>query len=718
MHDEKCGCNGIIRAYNPLGHEVKMEIPGQEEKGAPLKRNRWPQTLVKIAAALVFFAPFVCSAEYIKAVNYLGKSWPIAFWNSDLSEVSTDFRTIQEDGFNAIILLVPWGEFQPGVDPIRFNDEAYRQLSMVCNKAHPAGFKVFLRVSYSEDFYPHVQLTNRERANSLMTGNPLIPAWVKYLETIDEATRECSNGVFISWEDFSYVIYTATNLETLEERTAYSKHLGYAAWINRNANSDYKARYATDFRRCGVYPIPRRDNPDFEMFFRYCDDQLINKLLPILAKTFQQASVEARTDSDPIYDGNNLLKWHAHTNHYSITSSDYLMTYWEPATGAVNQGEKESSEKVISRFNYLYRNLLSQTTNQIFIGQWLFTNNDPRFHDSAQVKPLELSQFIRESAQPLAQFTAGYAIWPWRDYKASMPFNGFFSLGKLGWIFSPGASIEKLPDGIVAQLSQGQFIHQEVVWIRRMDVTGFNEEVNLRFTARGEGRLRIDIGSASREVNIKNSSGGQIVTLQFPARSDQDPHLRITALSGRIQLKDLYQWTFEQISNVRSFDNLPGDHYRAIVELNQRLDDPRILVSSFSASNDTIQYLAGAGHPQSDGGQNFAWVGPYAKGKLYAAGPSIAIRGNINIDMFRKAGLFPAGCTLTAFINGEEVTKKLSTQNQPFSMNVKVSSESRGVVTLELRNNCSINLKAMGLGTDVRTLSYRISNIQAEISAK
>ena len=226
--------------YNPSGHEVEMEIPGQEEKGAPLKRNRWPQTLVKIAAALVFFAPFVCSAEYIKAVNYFGKSWPIAFWNSDLSEVSADFRTIQEDGFNAIILIVPWGEFQPGVDPIRFNDEAYRRLSMVCNKAHSAGFKVFLRVSYNADYYPHVQLPNSERANSLITGNSLIPAGVKYLETIDEATRECSNGVFISWEDFSLVIFTATTLETLEERTAYSKHLGYAAWINRNANSDYK----------------------------------------------------------------------------------------------------------------------------------------------------------------------------------------------------------------------------------------------------------------------------------------------------------------------------------------------------------------------------------------------------------------------------------------------------------------------------------------------
>ena len=104
-------------------------------------------------------------------MNYFGKSWPIAFWNSDLSEVSVDFRTIQEDGFNAIILIVPWGEFQPGVDPIHFNDDAYRRLSMVCSKAHSAGLKVFLRVSYNADYYPYVQQPYFERANSLITGN-------------------------------------------------------------------------------------------------------------------------------------------------------------------------------------------------------------------------------------------------------------------------------------------------------------------------------------------------------------------------------------------------------------------------------------------------------------------------------------------------------------------------------------------------------------------
>ena len=33
MHDERCGCKGSIWAYNTLGHEVKLEIPTEQEVG-------------------------------------------------------------------------------------------------------------------------------------------------------------------------------------------------------------------------------------------------------------------------------------------------------------------------------------------------------------------------------------------------------------------------------------------------------------------------------------------------------------------------------------------------------------------------------------------------------------------------------------------------------------------------------------------------------------
>ena len=49
MHDEKCGCNGSIRAYNPFGHEIKMEIPEyshseRTESKPALEGLSWRQT--------------------------------------------------------------------------------------------------------------------------------------------------------------------------------------------------------------------------------------------------------------------------------------------------------------------------------------------------------------------------------------------------------------------------------------------------------------------------------------------------------------------------------------------------------------------------------------------------------------------------------------------------------------------------------------------------
>lgn len=672
-----------------------------------------PQAVARAIAVLVLCSPLLCGAEYIKAVNYFGRSWPITFWNSDLSHISADFEDIRRDGFNSIILIVPWGEFQPGVNPIRFNEDAYRRLGFVCSTAHAAGLKVFMRVSYLWDYYPGVQQPTVDRSIALIGSTSLIPAWEQYLAKINTATRGCSEAAFISWEDFWSLILTVETLKSAEQRAAYSKQTGYSEWIDRQADDAYKSRHAAEFHRWGVYPVPKRDSSDFEMVFQYFDDQLIHRLLPVLARNFTQASLEARMDSDPIYDGENLVKLYAHPSHYRVNSSDYLMTYWAPAIGAVNNSEKEPANKVIGRFIRLQRNLLTNTSNEIFIDQWLFKDSTPGFSRNAQVEPAELSQFIRDFARPLAQFTAGYALWSWRDFQGSILFNGFFSLGNQGWDFSPGAGIQRLSDGIYARISEGQFIFQKVPLLRDYFRQYF-DKYELRFTARGTGRVRIQIGSAAQEAEIQAIKSAAVLTLEFPMGKDMDPDIRITALSGAISISDLYLWNFEQISNVRSFDNIPNNHYDDVVVLNRALDDPNILVSSVSASDDSINYLIGAEGPESDGTRKFAWVGPDATVRLHATAPTIWISGRIDVNMFRKARLFPAGCAFAAWINGKMTVQTLFTASQEFALKVPVPPESRGNITLQLKNSCSLNLQKLGLGSDSRTLSYVIYDIRAE----
>ncbi len=52
--------------------------------------------------------------EYLKSVTYFGDAWPINYWGTEDDNMGTNFARIKADGFNSIILVIPWREFQPG----------------------------------------------------------------------------------------------------------------------------------------------------------------------------------------------------------------------------------------------------------------------------------------------------------------------------------------------------------------------------------------------------------------------------------------------------------------------------------------------------------------------------------------------------------------------------------------------------------------------------
>lgn len=54
---------------------------------------------------------------YLKSVTYFGDEWVLNFWNSETDHLEKDLEQIREDGFNSIILVVPWREFQPEMTP-------------------------------------------------------------------------------------------------------------------------------------------------------------------------------------------------------------------------------------------------------------------------------------------------------------------------------------------------------------------------------------------------------------------------------------------------------------------------------------------------------------------------------------------------------------------------------------------------------------------------
>ena len=76
-----------------------------------VQRRLWRVLLLIAVLACCVAVPAISHAKYIKAVTYFGNAWPLNYWNSDVSRAPADFSQIKSDGFNAIILAVPWGEF-------------------------------------------------------------------------------------------------------------------------------------------------------------------------------------------------------------------------------------------------------------------------------------------------------------------------------------------------------------------------------------------------------------------------------------------------------------------------------------------------------------------------------------------------------------------------------------------------------------------------------
>jgi hypothetical protein len=486
-----------------------------------------------------------------------------------------------------------------------------------------------------------------------------------------------------------------------------SRRLGFDTWVRKNADRKFLEKHSQFEKRMGVYPVPDRKDPDFQLVFQWFDDQLMHRLIPALAETLPGASLEARVDDDPIYDGDKLISWYSHKLTYKIASSPFVMTYWAPAMGARNRGEVESAKKVVHRFSSMQKKISDNTTNKIFIEQFLFKDNTPSAAMNSAIAPREVSGFIRNMAGPLVQHTSGYALWGAQDYVGSTLFNGFFTLGAQGWKFSGGASVVKSDNEHFAQLPKDSTIIQTVPFARD-HFRPFAKSTTLRFRATGPGVVAATYAGATHTVKIK--AGSQLVKLKFPVSSG-DSDLSITSKSGEIKLTDVYLFTFTQISDVRNSLGKPGQHLPDIQALNKAIDAGVGLPSHLNANDKTLARANGVYSLEHSGGNWYAWTGPEVSAKLLAKSSSITVRGYIKPSMYDSAN----GCVLNAFVDNSKAASEVYKLDSPILLTVPVSPTQIGTpIDFRLSSNCAINPKNAGQGNDDRTLSFILNEIRAQ----
>ncbi len=657
--------------------------------------------IILSAFALWLQVGIVHAGAYVRAVTYFGAASPLNYWNSAIERSKADFEEIKTDGFNAIVLVVPWGEFQPGLRPARFNDDAFNRLKRVCQQARAMDLQVHLRVSYLLDMYPGVEMPGDQRAIALLNDNNVLSAWKLYLQRIAKATEGCANGYFLSWEDFWIVFKYLPGGEGFSLARNMAKKLGYNAWISKNASDEYRKRNQVSLRRNGYFDFPERHNPDFKFVFSWFDEILMHRLLPTAQSSMPMVSLEPRMDDDPIYNGNKRVSWYSHKKTYTVRSSPFIMGYWAPAMGALNQGELEPAAKVITRFAYIQNKVRSDTRNKIFLDQFLYQDNTPTAANNARIHPDELSIFLVHMAAPLLKLTSGYALWGARDYDASMLFNGFFSLAGLGW--ESGGSAQFASGS--ATLAIGASIRQMVP--EKLNQRAYTKQTRLRILVSGPGIIEARFAGVTKSAQVP--TGPSWIHFDFPV-PNVNSYLDIASKNGQLMLREAHLYDYTQVADFRDPLGKPGPRFTDIRTLNKNIASGANLPTRLAADDQSLRKVSGVASPEIDGGRAFAWAGPDVRADLFAAGKSIRVIGHI------KPSMFPGNqpCKLVAYINTRHAISNAYEKEEPIELNVPIDPSEVGTfVTLQLKSNCSLNPKKSGLSSDSRDLSYVLREISS-----
>lgn len=486
------------------------------------------------------------------AAHWFGRQWPKNFLPGFRREhVPGDFAQLKADGFDTVILLVPWGDFQPVFDPCcSYDERAFERLRFLVDEAEKAGLKVMLRLGYGWSFHPQAGDIG-VRQQRVLNEAPVREAFFAFLQRVSRETRGREHVVlsFMSWEDL---------------------------WLRRvdeSAREDWQAFLATlpaDARGDGTLPDPTADARHFHGFW---DWLLVERFIEPATALFPALSLEVRVDSDPRFepgpDGQPVVaEWIDHAGMAALPEGLPLTLYWAPFWGALNQGEQLPASRSLALFDAMLGKF-DQPGRALFIDQFNFVDNTPGYENNAVLRPEEVPAFLHAAVCTMAaRDVMGYGVWTTRDYAESPLHNPAFGYGLEGWSLerasgaAPEDALEPQPGGdFLLAFEAGDRLSQAVPARHgRLPQAGdaLADQVCVEAEVREPGTLSV-------------RAGGEPVALAFDARGVQRRcaaiapapgqgvlAFDIAAASGRFGLRDAQLFDHVQYGGLYDLHGQPG----------------------------------------------------------------------------------------------------------------------------------------------------------------
>jgi len=505
--------------------------------------------------------------EYLKAVTYASDAWVINFWNTESDHMEEELAQIAADGFNSIILVIPWREFQPGTNPVSYNNYAFQKLDVIMRAAEQQGLWVELRVSYTWDYYEEEE--SRLRFRRLLGDDRLRQAWLDYVRKIYDTVSAYPNyhGGFITWEDFWNYMEDATGFGTGRDSIEEARRIGLQDYLQKYYTLEELNQYYRPLRSFSSFQevyMPSRQSPAYKLLFEYYDEYLI-QLLQEAQQVFPNLSMEVRLDVDPVngLDGEAVGAHHFRT--FPCGDADYTSLMYSVSMGQVNEGEKITAAQALAAADAQLNVVKVHNGNKpIFIDQLLYMDSTEEFHYNAQILEEERNTFITSLPEILNKYTNGYAVWSYWNYTNNPVYNSQFALGDRGWTVSRGKVVEREGSNQMKLESSGSLSQKIGARIEGKKT----HQNHVRFVADSDeaATLYVELGRVTKEVQI---NGKKQYDLNFGQLEYTEVTFRTTKAS--VCLDNIEVYNFIQDGQLHDIDGNELSGMSAIRTLNQLL---------------------------------------------------------------------------------------------------------------------------------------------------
>jgi hypothetical protein len=508
--------------------------------------------------------------EYLRAVHYFGRTQPMSFWDAAaFSEAPGHLAQIRRDGFNTVILVVPWRGFQRTLVPPTYDEFNLSRLRQILLMVQAAGLKFILRVSYPWNSDPDSVGDYDERILGLFTRPEVRKSWLGYLREIRRIGEAFAGFqfAFFSWEDLPS-LRELMGHRTDAERLALADATGFRRYLaNRFTLPEISRLFERQFASLSEVYIPRPDCEAYRQFNNFVN-QSFGDLLAHGRSAWPRLALQIRVDHDQVkLDGKNV--WIE--NDMRLTDFGMRVTYFFPFMYTLCQGETLPAAEVLKNLERMLRRVTDDGRNtRHFLDQFVFHDESPAFPSWSKVRESEMQEYLTGAAQLMKRYSRGFALWNYFDYRANHFYNSAFLRGLQGWTVRGDVSVKPGDEPSCATLAPGAAITQRMAPQMVGNSTALYQAMRFAATivdARSAGRLRLATnGVTEAEIDIANGTTG-------PVEVDVPPELHRGGMvevmienvgTAPITITDLSLWGFVYRSRIYDEHGKPGPYLEAV----------------------------------------------------------------------------------------------------------------------------------------------------------